>query len=74
MEGCVWLASPCLFSLLFYRIQEQQHKDGVSYNRLGISPLSLTEKCIMAEYYGDISSAEAPFSLVCVKLIQNQSV
>ena len=28
----------------------------------------------MAEYYGDISSAEAPFSLVCVKLIQNQPV
>ena len=37
MEGCYWLASPGLLSLLYYSTQDYQLRDGTTHD--GISPL-----------------------------------
>jgi hypothetical protein len=37
MEGCYWLASPGLLSLLSYRTQDYQLRDGTTHNRPSLS-------------------------------------
>jgi hypothetical protein len=58
-----WLASPCFLSLLSYRIQDYQTRDGSTHK--GPFPLDhYLRKCLTAESRGGISSTEAPFSVI----------
>jgi hypothetical protein len=56
-----WLASPGWFSLLSYRTQDYQPRDGTTHNVL--SPFDhYLRKCLKVGSYGGISSLVAPFS------------
>ena len=58
-----WLASPGLLSLLSYRTQDYQPRDGPTHK--GPFPLDHSlRKCLTAGSHGGISSTEAPFSVV----------
>jgi hypothetical protein len=58
-----WLASPGLLSLLSYRTQDYQPRDGPTHK--GPSHLDhKLRKCLTAGSHGGISSTEAPFSVV----------
>jgi hypothetical protein len=70
-----WLASPGLLSLLSYRTQDYQPRDGTTHHE----PSSLDHKprkCLTAGSHGGISSREAPSSVItpaCVKLTHKTS-
>jgi hypothetical protein len=70
-----WLASPGLLSLLSYRTQDYQPRDGTTQN--GRSPLEhYLRKCLTVGSNGGISSREALFSVItpaCVKLTHRTS-
>jgi hypothetical protein len=70
-----WLASPGLLSLLSYRTQDYQPRDGPTYK--GPFPLDYyLRKCPTAGSHGGISPTEAPFSMItpaCVKLTHKTS-
>ena len=73
MEGCsYWLAPPGLLSLLSYRMQDYQPRDGTTHK--GTYPLDHElRKCLKVGSHGGISSPEVPFSVItpaCVKLTQ----
>jgi hypothetical protein len=58
-----WLASPGFLSLLSYRIQEYQPRDGTT--TVGSSLLDHNlRKCLTAGSHEDISSTKAPFSVI----------
>jgi hypothetical protein len=64
-----------LLSLLSYRTQDYQPRDGITHN--GPSPLDhWLRKCLTAGSHGGISLGEAPFSVItpaCVKLTHKTS-
>ena len=70
-----WLASPGLLSLLSYRTQDYQARDGTTHK----GPYLLdhqVRKCSTAGSHGGIFSPEAPFSLItpaCAKLTYKTS-
>ena len=72
-----WFAFPGLLSLLSYRTQDYQPRDGTTHNGLGHPTLDhYLRKCLTAGSYGGISSREAPFSVItpaCVKLTHKTS-
>ncbi|EDL09413.1 mCG147326 [Mus musculus] len=75
-DGLYWLVSPGLLSLLSYRTQDYQPRDGTTYN--GPSPLDhQLRKCPTAGSHGGTSPTEAPFSVMitpaCVKLAHKTS-
>jgi hypothetical protein len=58
-----WLASPALLSLLSYRTQDYQPKDGPTHK--GPFPLDHElRKCLTVGSHGHISSNEAPFFVI----------
>jgi hypothetical protein len=58
-----WLASPGLLSLLSYRTQDYQPRDGTTHK--GPFPLDhQLRKCLTVGSQGGISSTEAPFSVI----------
>jgi hypothetical protein len=58
-----WLASPSLLSLLSYRTQDYQPRDGPTHK--GPFPLGhYLRKCLTVGSHGGISSTEAPFSVI----------
>jgi hypothetical protein len=79
MEGCYWLASHGLLSLLSYRNQDYQPAQRWYHSQGALPASSLIEKkkCLTAaRSHGGISSTEAPFSVIttaCVKLTQKTS-
>jgi hypothetical protein len=75
MEGCYLLASPGLLSLLPYRTQDYQPRDGTTHNGLSCLDQQL-RKCLTARSPGGISSREVPFSVItpaCVKFTHTTS-
>ena len=67
-DAAYWFASPGLLSLVSYRTQNYQPRDGTTHNGLGPPPL--TEKMPYSWIHGGIS-LEVPFSVItpaCVKL------
>jgi hypothetical protein len=72
-----WLSSPDLLSLLSYRTQDYQPRDGTTHNGLDPPPnVHKLRKCLTTESHGGISSREAPFPVitpVCVKLTHKTS-
>jgi hypothetical protein len=72
-EGYYWLASPGSLSLLSYRTQDYQPRDGPTHK--GTFPLDhQLRKCLTVGSHGGISSTEAPLSVItpaCVKLTHN---
>jgi hypothetical protein len=70
-----WLAFPGLLSLLSYRTQDSQPRDGTTHK--GPFPFNhYLRKCLTAVSHGGISSNEAPFSVItpaCVKLTPKTS-
>jgi hypothetical protein len=70
-----WLAFPGLPSLLSYRTQDHQPRDGTPQK--GPSPLvHQPRKCPTAGSHGGTSPTEAPFSVItlaCVKLTHKTS-
>jgi hypothetical protein len=76
MEGCSLLAcSPGLLSLLSYRTQDYQPRDGSTHK--GPFPLDhYLRKCPTAGSHGGTSPTESPFSVItpaCVKLTHKTS-
>jgi hypothetical protein len=70
-----WLASPGLLSLLFYRTQDYQLRDGTTHNRPSLLDHQ-PRKCPTAGSHGGISPTEVPFSMItpaCVMLTQKTS-
>jgi hypothetical protein len=58
-----WLASPGLLSLLSFRTQDYQPRDGTTHN--GPSLLDHpVRKCLTAGFRGSTSPTEAPFSVI----------
>jgi hypothetical protein len=57
-----WLASPGLLSLLSYRTQHYQPRDGITHK--GPSSLDQLRKCLTAGSHGGILSTKAPFSVI----------
>jgi hypothetical protein len=58
-----WLASPGLLSLLSYRTQDYQPRDGPTHK--GPFPLDhYLRKCLTVGSHGGISSTKAPFSVI----------
>lgn len=68
MRGTAYcLVSHGLLSLLSYRPQGHQPRDGSIYNELDPPPL---RRCLTAGTHGGIPSLEAPFSLVTLAGVQ----
>jgi hypothetical protein len=71
-----WLASSGLLSLVSYRTQDYQPRDGITHK--GPPPWSLIEKMPTSGSHGGLSPTEAPFSVitpaVCQLDTQNQPV
>jgi|AATB01.1.fsa_nt_gi hypothetical protein len=66
-----WLASSALHSLLSYRTQGYQPRDGTAHNGPSLLDHYL-RKCLRAGFHGGIFSNEVPFFVItpaCVKLI-----
>jgi len=60
-----WLAPPGLLSLLSYRTQDHQPRNGTTHNGLGPPTLyHWLRKCLTAGSHGGVSSREASFSVV----------
>jgi hypothetical protein len=73
MKGCIcWLPTSGLLSMLSYRTQDYQPRDGPTYK--GPFPLyHYLRKCLTAGSHGGVSPTEATFSMItpaCVKITQ----
>jgi hypothetical protein len=64
-SAAYWFAPPGLLSLLSYRTQDYQPRDGTTHNGLGPPTLSHSlSKCLTVGSHGGISSREASFSVI----------
>ena len=69
-EGCSLLACfPCLLSLLSYRTQDYQPRDGIGHNGPSLLDHQLRKRPT-AESHGGTSPNEAPFSVITTVFVK----